>query len=261
MSLAPLAARLCATLVLIGLGGWGAAARVRAPIQVLASRAVYADIARQIAGDDARVRMRASLSAAAPCLVVVAGEAEESRLDAAAFASRRSPGDPFYWFEPDAMMKLAQALAARLAQSDPAHAAAYSANLTRFDEALDHIQSQMRDLATLYRGSDVFVLNEAPRRLIQKLNFRIENPDSDGAPLAQSEANRLRTAIAERDASILAYDQDASSMEADSLVALAKDSDVPVVAFRQDLPKALSYQAWMTRLINAIRGALNEAAP
>jgi hypothetical protein len=36
---------------------------------------------------------------------------------------------------------------------------------------------------------------------------------------------------------------------------------MPVVGLRENLPSGLHYQQWMLRQLNAVHGALNEAAP
>jgi hypothetical protein len=235
---------LASALALAGLAGAHAHARVA----VTASQAVYAELARRIGGSDVDAR------------IAPAGSAEGLTI-----GRRLAPSnaDHYAWCDPLIMRDLARRFAAALSAGDPATASSVSRRLAAYEADLDRLESRMNDLEALYRGSTVFALDPLSRRMTGVLRFAVDTTARDGTAAGTGEPDvaALSTAVGERAASILLYDADRRSSGADRLVALAKESGVPVVALRERPPSALTYQAWMTRETNAIRGALNEAAP
>jgi zinc/manganese transport system substrate-binding protein len=255
--------------------------RAAANVKIYAAEPVYADLARQIGGGRASVQplSRRSLSGrhnggedstGRPSLIVAnsgaashpAGSTAANGLEAARFAPAQGAPNPYYWYDVATMRGLAGALAARLGQEDPGGAQAYRRNLAIYDASLAKVDALMKDLAYNYRGSDIFVTDPLSKRIIDALHFAILDPAfARGRPSPQ-DVSALRNQISQHDAAIiLIYDGDSKLPLTSELVALAKNSGVPTVEFRESLPSALSYQEWMIREIDAVHGALNEAAP
>jgi zinc/manganese transport system substrate-binding protein len=70
-------------------------------------------------------------------------------------------GNPHYWIPPENGLRIAQELAARLKQIDPAGAAAYDAGLTRFRQELARRTSGWRDKAAPLRGQKVVTYHKS----------------------------------------------------------------------------------------------------
>jgi zinc/manganese transport system substrate-binding protein len=69
-------------------------------------------------------------------------------------------GNPHYLIDPRAVAKVAAGIAARFAQLDPAHKAAFDQNLTRFLADLDAARKQLEAKMAPYRGAPVIGYHE-----------------------------------------------------------------------------------------------------
>jgi len=253
----------------------------RAKPLVLASEAVYADIARQIGGDRIVLHRldphHKQWIAAANIVLLNGGEldavARKSVLDgrfkgkileAKRFSTVIGPSTPYYWYDFKGMRGLAAAFAASLEELDPPNSAHYSHNLFRFDASMIPLSAKMKNLWKYYRKSTVLVTDNLFQPVLELLEFVIvdtafEKENENRMALADGGAI-LRKDIAQKKASILVYDSEQQSPVLTKLVAMANQTGVPAVGVRKTKPASLSYQEWMIRELNALHGALNEAA-
>ncbi len=148
----------------------------------------------------------------------------------------------------------------------PAEAPRIAANLARTQTALRNIDRKIEEIAHLYRGTNVVVTDQLSRGFVEQFRFRIEGDNyvkavsRNGTPSAPSIA-ALNEAIQRRKASILVYDQNVTTPAIKDLIAAANDTGIPAVGLRANVPRGLHYQQWLLRQINAVHGALNQAAP
>ncbi|HUZ67702.1 MAG TPA: zinc ABC transporter substrate-binding protein, partial [Beijerinckiaceae bacterium] len=154
--------------------------------------------------------------------------------------------------------------AASLEDLDPPNSAHYSHNLFRFDASMIPLSAKMKNLWKYYRKSTVLVTDNLFQPVLELLEFVIvdtafEKENENRMALADGGAI-LRKDIAQKKASILVYDSEQQSPVLTKLVAMANQTGVPAVGVRKTKPASLSYQEWMIRELNALHGALNEAA-
>ena len=250
---------------------------------------VYSDLAQQIGGPAITIDLVQRRTAAAQGgtasitaydLILCDGAAEDAWLrDAVQHASPQPvvleiPHQPsadegaaaFPWYDLKAMSGLAQDFAKQISSRNPAQAQEIATNLVRYLRAFQPVDSRIAEIAKDYEGSEVFVTDDLFRGILKQMRFKVQDEayvkslQSGAAPSAKSLA-ALKQAITLREASILLYDRDATNPATKALVAAANDAGVPVVGLRERLPTALHYQQWMLRQLNAVHGALNEAAP
>ncbi len=82
-------------------------------------------------------------------------------------------GNPHYWLDPENGLKLAQAIAARLAALDPARAADYHANFEAFAAALTGRVAQWRAALAPLKGRSVIAYHKSLVYLADAFGFRI----------------------------------------------------------------------------------------
>lgn len=70
-------------------------------------------------------------------------------------------GNPHYWTDPENGRLVARAIAARLAQLDPAGAAAYAEGLARFEERLTAKQEEWKERLAPFAGSPVVTFHDS----------------------------------------------------------------------------------------------------
>ncbi len=259
----------------------GAAAE---PIRIGVSDFVYADLAHQIGDPAIAVTLLKPEKATANGVtafaqievVVCSGTKADALLCDTAkqispppivieglhYATNRRQGLEFLWYDFKGMLALTQKLAAEMSRRMPAEAR-IAANLTRTQQAFQAIDLKMEEIAKVYRNADVIITDGLFRGLVERLRLKVQDDDYVSsqqrgvAPSAKSIAT-LKNALQRREASILLYDQDASTPAIRDLAASARDNGTPVVGLRETLPRGLHYQQWMLRQLNAIYGALDE---
>ena len=252
-------------------------------LKIVATDAVWVDIAHQIGGNRAltvlaKERSGAAIYSGASVLIlngagydswarIALQHAQQSAkiLEAADFSAAKNDHNPYVWYDIDAVRALARALAAELGSQDAAGRPFYERNLVTFDASMARLTAMITDIAHYYRGSEVFVTDNLYQRMLVSLRFKMRDDGLASGPRSGPSFVRKTAAmtndIAERKASILIYDSETLVPAIAQLVALAKESDVPAVGVRETRPAGLSYQEWMIRQINSVHGALNEAAP
>ncbi len=257
-----------------------------ASVRIAVSNVAYADIAHQIGEPGVAVSLLkpekpggSGANGLPPSDIVICGGTksdawlcEQARravpppvlIEAAAAGGPEETAFP--WYDTKMVSTLAGQLAAELSRRVPAGAPRIAANLTRTQTALRSIDRKRDEIAHLYQGTDVLVTDQLSRVFVDQFHFKIADENylkalaRNGMPSAASVAT-LNDAIQRRKASILVYDQNAATPAIKELVAAANDTGMPAVGLRENAPKGLHYQQWLLRQLNAIHGALNQAAP
>jgi zinc/manganese transport system substrate-binding protein len=266
-----------------------ASGALAAPVRITVSNAVYADLAHQIGDPGVAVTLiKAEKSEGSgargfpPSDVVMCGGTKSGT--SLCEQARRSATPPVVieavtrtaggqdepalpWYDTKTVSALCGQLAAELSRRLPAQAPRIATNLMRTQTALRNIDRKREETAHLYQGTDVIVTDQLSRDFIDPFRFRIVDDNylkalsRNGTPSAATVA-ALNDAIQRRKASLLVYDQSSATTPAvKDLIAAANDTGMPAVGLRETAPRGLHYQQWLLRQINAVHGALNQAAP
>jgi zinc/manganese transport system substrate-binding protein len=263
-------------------------AAVAAPVRIAVSDAVYADLAHQIGDPGVTVTLLKAEKPAAsgtrsfpPSDVVMcsgtksdAWLCEQARrtapppvvIEAMAQTADGQEALAYPRYDTKTIVALAGQLAAELSRRLPAEAPRIAANLARTQTAFRSIDRKIAEIAHLYQGTDVIVTDQLSRGFVDQFRFKIADDNylkalsRNGSPSAASVA-ALNDAIQRRKASILVYDQNATTPAIKDLIAAANDTGMPAVGVRETAPRGLHYQQWLLRQLNAVHGALNQAAP
>jgi ABC-type Zn uptake system ZnuABC Zn-binding protein ZnuA len=258
------------------------------PVRIGVSDGIYADLARQLGETGVAVtstkpgKTTGSSTRAFPTsdIVVCSGTKADAWLcdsarqaapppvvlEAVALTANQQAEPAFPGYDTKTMLALARQLAAELSRRLPAEAPRIAASLTRIETGVRNIDRKIEEIAHGYERADVIVADQLSRNFADQLHFKVQNEASlrglrHGAAPSAAAVAAWNDAVQRRKASILLYDQDAATPAVKELVAAANDTGMPVVGLRENLPSGLHYQQWMLRQLNAVHGALNEAAP
>lgn len=237
-----------------------------APIRVASPEAVFLDVARQIGGSQVVAELvRASdPPPQRPQILIyeggaydrwIAGALVRMRAGAVIAARALAPGsraDEPSWYDLSAMSALGEALAQEFARQAPAQASAIGARLDGFRAALAALKSKSKAIVDGYGGTSILLTDGRFQPFCQSLGLSAVTLAAAGAT--------ARSAIVSRKGVVLIYNSEAVK-GLGALKTLAEDNGVPLVGLRVTLPSGLNYQQWIGRQINAVHGALNEAAP
>jgi zinc/manganese transport system substrate-binding protein len=262
------------------------------PLLIVAAENVYGDVASQIGGPDAAVTSILSrpgqdphLFEASPSvaralagasITVSNGDGYDPWMSALVGASarpgrqslvvaslmHRRPGDnPHLWYDPATMPVFARALAAAMTQADPAHAAAYARRCQAFLQSLAPVEAKIAGVRSRFAGVPIAATEPVFAPMANALGLAMQDTRfalavmNDAEP-ASSDVARFEDDLRARRIRALITNVQVSDASVTRLVALARQSGVPVVGVTETLPAGMTYQAWMLGELQAVEKAL-----
>ncbi len=263
-----------------------------APVRIVAAENFYGDLARQIGGDAVEVTSilsnpdqdphlfeaspETAKAIAAARIVIVNGADYDpwmQKLLAAAKGQGRQeivvgeligakPGDnPHLWYAPTTIQKAADAIATALTRADPGHAADYRKGAAAFRASMKGVEDKIADMHKRYADIPVAasepVFGYAAQAIgldvrEQKFALSIMN-DAEPAP---SDVAMFESDLKAHKVRALLYNAQASEPAVERLVAIAKESKIPVVGVTETEPPNMRYQDWVAGELDALDRAL-----
>jgi zinc/manganese transport system substrate-binding protein len=286
-----------ATIALGGVLGvvWAVGAAAE-PIGIVAAENFYGDVARQVAGADAKVSSILSNLGQDPHLFEVSpsvGRAVsaariviyngigydpwmEKMLAAARSARRRtivvadlagktSGDNPHLWYAPATMPALARSLARALIAEDPANRAGYERRLERFESSMQPIRAKVDELRRRLSGTPVAATEPVFGYMFEALGMRVTNRSFQRSVMNGTEPRASDVVSLEHDLRagrirLLVYNSQATSPVAQRMLKIAGASGIAVLGVTETQPAGKSYQAWMLGVLEALDRALPERA-
>lgn len=166
------------------------------------------------------------------------------------------------WYDLHVIDAFSAALAAQLAEVDPAGAADYRANLADFAERLDGLIDRVDSVSERFTGDGSFATEPVPGYLLAELGFVDETPAPfvaaveggiDVAPAVLLDALR---ALESGSVSLVVHNEQTSGSEIRRVVQAARDAGIPVVAMTETLPDGADYVGWMDSNVTAVLEAM-----
>ena len=289
-------ARLGPFLAMIALlAGPAAAQTTPGRVSIVAAENVYGDVARQVAGGNADVAsiltnpdqdphlFEASPSVArllSTATIVVCNGADydpwmtkllaasrapnRTTIIVADLVHRKSGDNPHLWYDPPTMPAYAKALAAALAERDPAHQREYQERVGAFLVSLKPMEARLAAIRGTFAGTPVTATEPVFGYMAAALGLAMRNERFQIAVMNETEPRMSDVAAFENDlrqhvVRVLFYNSQASGAAARRMVGIARDSNIPVVGVTETEPAGKSYQDWMMDELDAVARAL--AAP
>ena len=265
-------------------------------MRIVAAENVYGDVARQIGGDHVSVTSilsnpdqdphlfetspataRAVADAAILVangadydpwmgkLLAVAGTHDRAVIVAADLVGAKPGGNPHLWYDPRTLPMVATALAAALTARDPADAAAFEANLARFQASFQPILAQVAAIKSKHAGLPVTASEPVFGLMAEALGFTVLNNDFQLAVMNDTEPSPSQVAAFEDSlrsgkVRILFYNKQVSDKTSARMLAIAGAAHVAVVGVTETEPKDTDVQAWFAGQLKEVADALNAKA-
>jgi zinc/manganese transport system substrate-binding protein len=196
-----------------------------------------------------------------------AARADTSVLNAVAISGHQpAPGGDFnehVWYDLTAMRTLAMRLADVLAQADRSSAASFRANAAGFATKVAALESSEGTIRAARSGTGVAATEPVPLYLLDACGLVDRTPSAfsrateEGTDVPPRVVRQMLNLFADRQVSLLAYNEQTASPETQKVLAAAKDSHVPVVPVTETLPSGAHYVGWMAGNIAAVQAALS----
>ena len=262
-------------------GGSAGTAQTAGPIKVVAAENFYGDVARQIGGPEVEVvsvlsnpdqdphlfetspAVLRQLAAAQvviyngadydpwmPKLLAAAQRPGRTAIVAADLLGRKSGDNPHLWYDPATMPAVARAIAATLANADPAHAADYETRLAAFLASLKPIDDKIDAIRKKFAGSAVTASEPVFGDMAAALGLTMRNEKfqlaimNDTEPAARDVA-AFESDLKERRVRAMFYNKQASDKIVQHLVDIARAAKIPVVGVTELVPAGMTFQDWL----------------
>jgi zinc/manganese transport system substrate-binding protein len=264
--------------------------------RIVAAEAVYAGMARQIAGPADPVTALIANPAQDPHLFEAGPAAARALTDATIVVYNgagydpwmrdllaatggggprqvisvgglvRAPrgANPHLWYDPRTMDAAAAALAHALQAADPAHRSDYASRLAAFRATLAPVLGQIAALRARHQGATVAATEPVFGPMLSLLGLRVADADfqlaieNDTEPSAASLA-ALEQALRTRSVQALLVNRQTRTDLTDHLTTLAHRSGLGVVAVSETEPPDQTYAAWVGAELGALGQALDAA--
>jgi len=162
------------------------------------------------------------------------------------------------WYDFATMEKLATRLSSDLAAVRPDQATTFQANATSFTETLQKLEQGEADIKADHAGDGVAITEPVPVYLLDAAGLENRTPDefseaieedSDVAPAVLQQTLAL---LEDKQVKLLAYNEQTTGPQTDSVLKAAQDNDVAVVPVTETLPEGETYLSWMQKNVDAV---------
>jgi zinc/manganese transport system substrate-binding protein len=174
-----------------------------------------------------------------------------------------STPNPHLWYKPTTMLAVANAVANDLAAIDPAHAAYFKRNATLFIGSMGEEYAAIATFKEKYDGVPVATTEPVADYLLQALGADILTPWTFQADIMNGVDPSPQTVAIEKSlftghkVKAFLYNQQVTDSLTESLIALAKQNNIPVVGVYETMPTpGYDYQSWMITEIKDLTKAI-----
>jgi zinc/manganese transport system substrate-binding protein len=171
--------------------------------------------------------------------------------------------NPHLWYAPGTMPKVADAIARDLSTIEPQHSAYFMKNAEEFTSSLGAWNAALTAFANTYKHAKVASTEPVADYLLQAAGADNMTPWSfqaaimNGTDPSPQDVATEKALLADREVSVLVYNEQVTDPLTDSLIALADDENIPVVGVYETMPEpGYDYQSWMLAETSALQRAV-----
>ncbi len=167
------------------------------------------------------------------------------------------------WYSLPTAGRVADAVAARLAELDPGAAGIFKDNAAAFKDSAARISGMLAGLKAEHAGQEIAVTEPVPLYLIEEAGLVNKTPadyshaieeGQDVPPAVLRETTEL---VGNHNIRFLAYNDQTEGPQTQALKKAADAAGVPVLNFSETLPAGQDYLSWMAANADSIKKALN----
>jgi zinc/manganese transport system substrate-binding protein len=166
------------------------------------------------------------------------------------------------WYSLPAVARLAEAIAVKLGELDPASASTFQANASAFSSSLEELHGSLDALKPASAGAQVAVTEPVPLYLLEDAGLVNATPEDytaaieEGSDVPPAVLKAATDLVASKSVRLLAYNSQTEGPQTESLKKAAETAGVPVVDFNETLPEGKTYLQWMTDNVDNISKVL-----
>jgi zinc/manganese transport system substrate-binding protein len=176
-----------------------------------------------------------------------------------------STPNPHLWYAPTTMPAVARAIATDLGQLQPAHAAYFNANATKFDNSLQPWLQAIAQFKAAHPNTPVAVTEPVGDYMLQAAGANILTPFvfqadiMNGTDPSPQDVALESSFFTGHKAKVFLYNQQVTSATTRTFLSLASQYHVPVVGVYETMPvPGYTYQSWMLTEVQALTKAVDD---
>jgi len=174
-----------------------------------------------------------------------------------------STPNPHLWYDPTTMPKVASAIAADLAQIDPAHASYYKANAASFTASLSAWTGAIAAFKSAHPGTPVATTEPVADYMLQAAGtdnltpFTFQADIMNGTDPSPQDTALQNSLFTQHKVKVFLYNQQVTDSLTESFIKLANENGIPVVGVYETMPTpGYDYQTWMEAEVSALNKAV-----
>ena len=173
-----------------------------------------------------------------------------------------STPNPHLWYKPSTMLAVAKALAVDLSAIQPAHAAYFQANVTRFDRSLTPWYQALKAFAARYPKTPVATTEPVGDYMLEAAGtvnltpFTLQADIMNGVDPAPQAVTQQDSLLSRHLVKVVVYNQQVTDSLTASFLSAAKNHGIPVVGVYETMPTGYTYQSWMLAEVTALQKAV-----
>jgi zinc/manganese transport system substrate-binding protein len=174
-----------------------------------------------------------------------------------------STPNPHLWYNPTTMPKVASAIAADLAQIDPAHASYYKANAASFTASLSAWTGAIAAFKSAHPGTPVATTEPVADYMLQAVGadnltpFTFQADIMNGTDPSPQDTALQNSLFTQHKVKVFLYNQQVTDSLTESFIKLAQENGIPVVGVYETMPTpGYDYQTWMEAEVSALNKAV-----
>jgi zinc/manganese transport system substrate-binding protein len=172
-------------------------------------------------------------------------------------------GNPHVWYDPTAMPRIATAVAAALAQLDPAGADGFATRAQAFAASLQPLTSKVASIKQRFAGCPIAFTEPVYGYMAEALGLSVKSPEAfmkaveeGNDPPSQAVAAELDL-ITRHQVKVLLYNSQTVTKVTAGVKDLALGNGIPVVGVSETEPAAGTYQEWQLDALSRLEAALS----
>ncbi len=170
--------------------------------------------------------------------------------------------NPHLWYDPRTMPKVAAQLVTDLSALEPAHAAYFKANATRFEAALQPWLTALKNFKRQHPGTPVATTEPVGDYMLVAAGtdnltpWNLQADIMNGVDPAPQDVTLQDNLFKHHRVKVFLYNQQVTDTLTQSFLKLAATNHVPVVGVYETMPLGYSYQSWMLDEVQALNRAV-----
>lgn len=183
-------------------------------------------------------------------------------IEAATLVESEGRENPHVWYDPQTMPAVAEMLTRTLAAMDPDGADEYEFRRKSYVATLTPISDKIREIRQRFKGTTITATEPVFGYMGDALGLKMSNQDFQIAIMNETEPSVREIAgiiddLTNREAKVLIYNAQIGDAMTAQLLAIAKNSNVPVVGVTETMPNGKSYGEWMLDQLERVEKALS----